>query len=110
MGLLKTELLRGTLDMLVLKALTAGPIHGWGLAERLEALSSDVFTVNRGSLYPALQRLRRAWGDVCACTKGYAYRSGAGTEGGGCLGEVESETKLTIQGLQCSLLSADHQD
>lgn len=62
MAPLKSELLRGTLDMLVLKALTLGPMHGWGLAQRIEHLSSDVFAVNQGSLYPTLQRLkRRGW-------------------------------------------------
>ena len=59
MALLQSELLRGTLDMLVLKALTVGPIHGWGLSQRLETMSRDVFVVNQGSLYPALQRLKR---------------------------------------------------
>jgi transcriptional regulator len=59
---LKSELLRGTLEMLALRALTVGSIHGWGLAQRIERLSSDVFAVNQGSLYPTLQRLkRRGW-------------------------------------------------
>lgn len=62
MALLQSELLRGTLDMLVLKALTVGPIHGWGLSRRLQTLSRETFVVNQGSLYPALQRLKtRGW-------------------------------------------------
>jgi transcriptional regulator len=62
MGLGHTDLLRGTLDMLALKALSVGPIHGWGLALRIGQLSRDALAVNQGSLYPALQGLkRRGW-------------------------------------------------
>lgn len=50
-------LLPGTLDMLVLKVLSLGPEHGWGIGQRLQQMSSGVFDVNQGSLYPALQRL-----------------------------------------------------
>ncbi|MEK9503390.1 PadR family transcriptional regulator [Gaopeijia maritima] len=53
------ELLRGTLDLLVLRVLAEAPMHGWGIGERLTALSDEVFLVQQGSLYPALQRLRR---------------------------------------------------
>jgi transcriptional regulator len=53
------DLLQGTLDMLVLKALQLGPMHGWGITERLEQWSSDVLQINQGSLYPALHRLTR---------------------------------------------------
>ena len=53
----RSEVLQGTLDMLVLKLLTAEPMHGWGLSMRLREASRDVFDVNQGSLYPALQRL-----------------------------------------------------
>ena len=56
------EVLRGTLEMLALKMLTAGPMHGWGISLRLREISHDVFDVNQGSLYPALQAmLRRGW-------------------------------------------------
>ena len=52
----------GTLDMLVLKVLSAGPEHGWGIGHRLQQASQGAFDVNQGSLYPALQRLlRRGW-------------------------------------------------
>ena len=51
------ELLRGMLDMLVLKALQLGPMHGWGITERLEQGSRNVLRVGQGSLYPALYRL-----------------------------------------------------
>ena len=55
----RSDLLRDTLDMLVLKTLTLGPQHGWGLSLQLRFLSDDVFEVDQGSLYPALQRLKR---------------------------------------------------
>ena len=55
----KGELLQGTLDMLVLKALQLEPMHGWGITERIEQWSRQVLQVNQGSLYPALYRLKR---------------------------------------------------
>ncbi len=55
----RSELLKGTLDMLVLKTLALEPMHGWGVSERIRQISQDVFQVNQGSLYPALQRLKR---------------------------------------------------
>jgi transcriptional regulator len=51
------DLLQGTLDVLILKTLTVGPMHGWGIAQRIQQLSEDVLRVNQGSLYPALHRL-----------------------------------------------------
>jgi PadR family transcriptional regulator PadR len=58
----RAEVLRGTLEMLALKLLSVEPMHGWGLSVRLRAISRDVFDVNQGSLYPALQAmLRRGW-------------------------------------------------
>ncbi|MGH7711439.1 MAG: PadR family transcriptional regulator [Gemmatimonadaceae bacterium] len=58
----RSEVLQGTLDLLVLKILTLEPLHGWGISFRLRQMSDDVFDVNQGSLYPALQRmLRRGW-------------------------------------------------
>ena|SRR5688572_14310877 len=53
----KPELLQGTLDLLILKALVLAPQHGWGLAKRIQEMSRDVLLVNQGSLYPALYRL-----------------------------------------------------
>ncbi len=56
------ELLQGTLDMLVLKILALGPMHGWGITVRIEQISEDVLRVQQGSLYPALKRLvRQGW-------------------------------------------------
>ena len=58
----RTDLLQGTLEMLVLTTLTLEPMHGWGISVRLRQISGDVFDVQQGSLYPALQRmLRRGW-------------------------------------------------
>src|SRR6478609_6417621 len=55
----RSEVLQGTLEMLTLKLLTVEPMHGWGLSIRLRQISGDVFDVNQGSLYPALQRMKR---------------------------------------------------
>src|SRR5918992_3707863 len=56
------ELLKGTLDMLILKTLTVQPMHGYAIAQHIERLSAGVFTVEQGSLYPALERLQsRGW-------------------------------------------------
>ena len=56
---LPAGLLQGTLDMLVLKALRLGSMHGWGIAQRIESGSLQVLAMNEGSLYPALYRLER---------------------------------------------------
>jgi len=53
----RSELLQGTLDLLVLRTLQAGPMHGWGISQRIQAVSDSVLVVNQGSLYPALYRL-----------------------------------------------------
>ena len=55
----KNELLRGTLDMLVLQTLTVQPMHGYAIAQQIERLSGDVLSVEQGSLYPALERLQK---------------------------------------------------
>ena len=58
----REDLLQGTLDMLVLKALQLEPMHGWGITERIAQWSKQVLQVNQGSLYPALYRLeRKGW-------------------------------------------------
>ena len=57
MGKDKGELIQGTLDMLVLKTLSRGPMHGWGIAQHIEQVSDEVLRVEEGSLYPALHRL-----------------------------------------------------
>ena len=53
----KADLLQGTLDLLILKALTLGSLHGWGISKRIRQTSREVLEVNQGSLYPALHRL-----------------------------------------------------
>jgi transcriptional regulator len=53
----KTDLLQGTLDLLILKVLTLGPNHGWGIANRIREISHDGLEASQGSLYPALHRL-----------------------------------------------------
>jgi len=58
----KTELLKGTLDMLILKVVAFGPIHGYAISQRIQQTSRDFFQVPEGSLYPALHRLEdRGW-------------------------------------------------
>src|SRR5437588_11775612 len=58
----KLELPQGTLDLLILRTLALEPQHGWGIAERVQQMSSDVLRIQQGSLYPALHRLeRRGW-------------------------------------------------
>lgn len=56
----RQDLLQGTLDLLILKTLALGPMHGWGISQRIQQISEDVLRVNQGSLYPALQRLETA--------------------------------------------------
>jgi len=53
----QSDVLRGTLDLLILKTLTLEPMHGWGISARIQQFSRGVLDVNQGSLYPALQRL-----------------------------------------------------
>ena len=57
-----TDLLQGTLDVLILKTLAPGPMHGWGVAQRIQQISKDVLQIGQGSLYPALHRLEyKGW-------------------------------------------------
>jgi PadR family transcriptional regulator PadR len=64
-----TDLLQGTLDLLILQTLATGPIHGWGVAQRIQQVSREALQVGQGSLYPALHRLeykgwiRADWGN-----------------------------------------------
>ncbi len=58
----KPDLVKGTLDMLILKTLALEPMHGWGITHRIQQLSKEVLQVNQGSLYPALHRLmKQGW-------------------------------------------------
>jgi transcriptional regulator len=57
-----TDLLQGTLDLLILQTLALGPMHGWGVAQRIQQVSKDVLQIGQGSLYPALHRLEyKGW-------------------------------------------------
>ncbi|SRR5208337_1740019 len=64
-----TDLVQGTLDLLILKTLALEPMHGWGIAQRIGQVSKDVLQVNQGALYPALHRLEQSgwikakWGE-----------------------------------------------
>lgn len=53
------DMIRGTLDMLILRVLARDPMHGWGISERIQQISRETLQVNQGSLYPALHRLTR---------------------------------------------------
>ena len=58
----KADLLQGTLDMLILKALSLGPLHGYGIIQRIRQLSGEMLNVEQGSLYPAVYRIeQRGW-------------------------------------------------
>jgi PadR family transcriptional regulator, regulatory protein PadR len=58
----KADLLQGTLDMLILKALSLGPLHGYGIIQRIRQLSDELLEVEQGSLYPAVYRIeQRGW-------------------------------------------------
>jgi PadR family transcriptional regulator PadR len=58
----KTDLLQGTLDLLILKVVALGPVHGYGISQRIRQISKEVLQVQQGSLYPALHRLeKRRW-------------------------------------------------
>jgi PadR family transcriptional regulator len=57
-----TDVLQGTLDLLILKALSLAPLHGWGITSRIQEMSRDAFRIGQGSLYPALHRYEhRGW-------------------------------------------------
>src|SRR3984893_11989687 len=79
-----TDVIQGTLDMLILKTLSLQPLHGFGIARRVEQISGGVFKVNPGSLLTALQRLERAgwldsgWRETENSRKGKVYSLAAG--------------------------------
>jgi PadR family transcriptional regulator, regulatory protein PadR len=65
MNKLKTDLLQGTVDLMVLRVLETGENHGWGISQRIQQISQDVLRINQGSLYPALHRLEaQGWIDA----------------------------------------------
>jgi transcriptional regulator len=76
----KPDILQGTLDLLILKTLALGPMHGWGISQRIQQVSQEVLQVQQGSLYPALHRLEHRgwieaeWGDSENNRKAKYYR------------------------------------
>jgi PadR family transcriptional regulator len=76
----KPDILQGTLDLLILKTLVLGPMHGWGISQRIQQVSREVLQVQQGSLYPALHRLEHRgwieseWGDSENNRKAKYYR------------------------------------
>ncbi|MBV8206285.1 MAG: PadR family transcriptional regulator [Acidobacteria bacterium] len=75
-----SELVQGTLDVLILRTLALGPKHGWGIAKRIEQVSREVLQVQQGSLYPALHRLEQQgwiaarWGETDGGRRAKLYR------------------------------------
>lgn len=81
----KSDLLQGTLDLLILRTLALQPMHGWGISQRIQQISDGVLNINQGSLYPALYRLERQgwiaaeWGSSDNNRRAKYYRlTGAG--------------------------------
>jgi PadR family transcriptional regulator len=76
----RSDVLRGTLDLLILRTLALEPMHGWGISQRIQKLSSDALQVGQGSLYPALQRLEErglvesGWEDAEGSRRAKYYR------------------------------------
>src|ERR1700722_9443912 len=80
----KSDLPQGTLDLLILKVVLLGPIHGYGISQRIQQISKDVLQVQQGSLYPALHRLENRgwieadWGESDSGRQAKVYRLAAG--------------------------------
>ena len=83
MGVEKSDLLQGTLDMLILKTVALRPVHGYGISLRIQQISKEVLQVQQGSLYPALHRLEKrgwleaAWGESDKGRQAKFYRLSA---------------------------------
>ena len=99
----RQELLPGTLDMLILKSLTRGVMHGYGIAEHIRQLSDEVLQIEEGSLYPALQRLQMQgliasdWGHSVNNRRARFYR--VTREGRRQLGETETSFSRLIDAI-----------
>jgi len=107
----RAELLPGTLDMLILKTLTSGVMHGYGIAKHIRRLSADVLRVEEGSLYPALQRLQvqglvtSEWGHSVNNRRARYYRlTRAGRKK---LGETESGYERIVAAIARVMKPAD---
>ena len=105
----KTELLQGTLDMLILRVLRRGDMHGWGIANQIQQRSHHVLSVGEGSLYPALYRLEdqgwieSEWGTSENNRKAKYYRL---TKAGRRQLEVEAETWDRLTGAIAAIMAA----
>jgi transcriptional regulator len=104
----RADMLQGTLDLLILKTLSLGPMHGWGVSNRIQEFSGDVLQVNQGSLYPALHRLEHRgritsqWGASENNRRAKFYRlSAAGRRQ---LDEAHSEWKRFAEAVEAVLL------
>jgi PadR family transcriptional regulator PadR len=101
------DMVQGTLDMVVLKALSLEPMHGWGLTNRIEQITKDVLQVNPGSLYPALERLQdrgwisAEWGTTENGRKAKYYR--LTTAGRRHLGEETASWRRTVAAVEALL-------
>ena len=99
-----TDLVQGTLDLLILKVLSLEPAHGWAIAKRIQQISSDVLQVQQGSLYPALHRLeQQGWiSAALAGDRDRAQREGllADARGQGRLNEELAELGASVLGDQ----------
>src|SRR5438874_9759322 len=105
-----TDLVQGTVDLLILKTIAPGPIHGWAIAQRIKQLSNEVLILNQNALYPALHRLeeqgwlKSAWGDSENNRRAKYYTL---TKAGRRQLEAETEDWLTISvGITSALRSA----
>ncbi len=109
MGKKPTDMLQGTLDLLILKTLALEPMHGWGISQRIQQISGDVLLVQPGSLYPALHRLTHQgwittkWADTEAGRRAKYYSL---TRAGRQQLERESEQWRRLSGAVTTLL--DH--
>jgi PadR family transcriptional regulator PadR len=106
----QSDVLRGSLDLLVLKTLSLIPMHGWGISQRIQQISSGVLEVNQGSLYPALQRLEKNglitsdWGTTDNNRRARYYRLTAA--GRRALGQELESWKRFAAGLDAVLRSS----
>ena len=104
---MQTDVLRGSLDLLVLKTLSLEPMHGWGISQRVQQISKGVLEVNQGSLYPALQRLEKGglvsseWGRTDNNRQARYYRLTA--RGRRALGEELDSWRRFAAGLEAVL-------
>jgi PadR family transcriptional regulator, regulatory protein PadR len=103
----QNDALRGSLDLLVLKTLSLQPMHGWGISQRIQQISSGALEVNQGSLYPALQRLEKdglitsEWGTTDNNRRARYYRLTAA--GRRALGQELESWRSFVAGLEAVL-------